>query len=454
MDSRQDRPLLDVAGRVAAATGVPALVMAYRVLSERTGTNDDGSHTALIISCGLAIAGQVMLVVRWTTVWTIVARTASHFPIRCGLLGVNLFLCAWLAINILTEWGVIGLILAWGLLLLAGTLFAEGRVAETLGKFVRLSPVSFACVYLLLGFGEVFLRSNPMLVGGGGGGNPALRRMYEGLYKYNSRGHRGPEFSLTPEANTFRIVMLGDSFTFGQGVPEGSPYPEQVERQLNRRSSSHRFEVINAGVSGTDTADQVRCLQETCLAYQPDLVTVQFYLNDLEPRMETEAAAVGGFVDGVLLQPAYCSYAVFFLKHRFERLRDSVGASLKKSEPLRQWLDGIARHIETEDAGWQRFESAVEDFAALGECNKLPIAMILFPHPGRMDDSMRSVHNAVAQRVQTAGIPVIDLLDAFSEVPPGQQTVSPIDHHPSPAVYQRAASRIVQELDDLQLLPK
>lgn len=456
MTSREDRSFFHVLGRMAAAASAVVYVLAYIALSETASPDRHGGHTALVISCVLSILGHLMLVARWKRTWPNVLRTASQFPVRCVLLAFNLFLCVWLTVNVFTVLGIIGLLLAWGLFLLAVSLTAEERVAQILKNLVRLSPVSFICIYLLLGLGEVFLHSNPMLVGGGGGGNPALRSLYRGLYKFNSLGRRGHEFSLAPGENVFRIVMLGDSLTFGQGVPEGSTYSAQVERQLKQRNSPRSIEVINAGASGTNTAWQFNHLQNTCLAYQPDLVTVQFYLNDLErsTRMDADGAIKGDFVDDVLMLPAKRSYALFFLQYRFERLRDYLATSSKETEPLLRQFDDIARDIEDESEGWLRFESAVEDFALLSKREGLPTVMILFPHPGRTYDSMRFIHKAVAQRVRAAGLPVIDLIDVFSDLPPDQRTVSSIDHHPSPIVYECAASRIVKELDALQLIPE
>src|SRR5437870_9405759 len=62
----------------------------------------------------------------------------------------------------------------------------------------------------------------------------------------NSYGLRNEEFSQIPRAGTRRILCLGDSLTFGNGVALDKTYPKQLEAMLNLPGSG-RYEVINAG---------------------------------------------------------------------------------------------------------------------------------------------------------------------------------------------------------------
>lgn len=96
----------------------------------------------------------------------------------------------------------------------------------------------------------------------------------------NSVGMRADrEYTLEKPDGVFRIVGLGDSFTFGYGVNVEDTYLARLERLL--LESGTNAEVINLGVAGLGTAEELRILQESGLQYDPDLVILGYYVNDL-----------------------------------------------------------------------------------------------------------------------------------------------------------------------------
>ena len=75
--------------------------------------------------------------------------------------------------------------------------------------------------------------------------------------------------------------MLGDSFTFGQGVGDDEAFPAQLERLLAARFGAADVQVLNAGVPGYGTVDELRYLESRIGRLDPDLVVVQFLsVND------------------------------------------------------------------------------------------------------------------------------------------------------------------------------
>lgn len=101
----------------------------------------------------------------------------------------------------------------------------------------------------------------------------------------NSSGFRGPEIA-PKTAQDYRILVLGDSITFGDYVAYADTFPAVMEAYFN----SHRppeleemtVQVINAGVGGIDLETEWHILQETGLSTRPDLVVVALYLNDAQ----------------------------------------------------------------------------------------------------------------------------------------------------------------------------
>ncbi len=98
--------------------------------------------------------------------------------------------------------------------------------------------------------------------------------------KINSHGLRDREFTYEKAPNTYRILVLGDSQTFGFGVHAEESYPKVLERLL-RKESRRPVEVINTGVPGSGTAHQLFFLEHQGWKYQPDLVVVGYFFNDI-----------------------------------------------------------------------------------------------------------------------------------------------------------------------------
>jgi len=95
--------------------------------------------------------------------------------------------------------------------------------------------------------------------------------------RINSLGYRGPEFPLAKPEGEIRVLMAGDSFTFGDFVEDEQTLPAQVQSMLQCRAP---VLVVNAGMGGSSLPTQ-RHLIERGLALSPDLVILTFYENDI-----------------------------------------------------------------------------------------------------------------------------------------------------------------------------
>src|SRR6202521_5424036 len=69
----------------------------------------------------------------------------------------------------------------------------------------------------------------------------------------NSQGLRDKEYTLRKPSGTYRVMMLGDSTTFGWGVPVDATVAKILEQKLNAADLGRSFEVVNAGVGNYGT---------------------------------------------------------------------------------------------------------------------------------------------------------------------------------------------------------
>jgi lysophospholipase L1-like esterase len=101
-------------------------------------------------------------------------------------------------------------------------------------------------------------------------------REYDTAVRINAQGFRADrEYSHAPARGVTRIVALGDSFTFGQGVEIQEAWPSILERRLGKA------EVVNLGVPGYGVDQQLLMLESRGLHYQPDVIVLGLHTPDI-----------------------------------------------------------------------------------------------------------------------------------------------------------------------------
>ena len=101
---------------------------------------------------------------------------------------------------------------------------------------------------------------------------------YRHIFSTNSQGFRGTkEYATEKTSGVYRIIVLGDSVTLGHGVGDEETFSYILEKQL---SLIRPTEVINMGVSGFGTAEELIQLRNVGLEYHPDLILLAYFPND------------------------------------------------------------------------------------------------------------------------------------------------------------------------------
>lgn len=98
---------------------------------------------------------------------------------------------------------------------------------------------------------------------------------YNAYAKVNSAGLIDKEYSLEKPEDVYRILVLGDSFAEGLRVPMDAAFHSILEKNLN--TAGKRVEVINAGVAGWGTDQELLFYQEIGRKYHPDMVLLAFF---------------------------------------------------------------------------------------------------------------------------------------------------------------------------------
>jgi len=99
----------------------------------------------------------------------------------------------------------------------------------------------------------------------------------------NSLGFRDREIPRLKQDNEIRILVLGDSITWGSALQAEGVFVERIEHYLGASMNDKVIEVINAGVENVGIRDEIQILEEKGLSTDPDIVILAFYMNDSGP---------------------------------------------------------------------------------------------------------------------------------------------------------------------------
>lgn len=264
--------------------------------------------------------------------------------------------------------------------------------------------------------------------------------------RINRFGMRGPEIEQAKRPGTFRIMGLGDSYTFGEGVREEETFLARIGAALNGGSSGPRVETINTGVSSYNTMDEITYLERRWVGFEPDLVLVTFVLNDAY-----EESIFGP------LQQGYTAGMI-----RLARERSIAGSRLLALVYDRwlRWSTGrrTARVYQSQFSttplipgnNWESCRTALARAESLARGRGFRLALAIFPELYRLDDGypFRSVHELVKRDVEQLGIPVLDLFEAFRGRDARTLWAHPADHHPNEEAHRIAAEALLAFLRD------
>lgn len=153
----------------------------------------------------------------------------------------------------------------------------------------------------------------------------------------NSRGFRDQERDYEKPPGTFRIAVLGNSWTEALQVPLEKTYVSVLQQLLNENNCEleKRVEVLNFGVAGYSTAQELLLLRKNVWNYHPDVVLLAFYpARDIANNVRELNNAV---------TPERSPY---FVLRGNELVLDDTFQSLPALQPREIWLQNLGYQFE------------------------------------------------------------------------------------------------------------
>lgn len=312
---------------------------------------------------------------------------------------------------------------------------------------------------LALGAGELLFRSPSLARRYGAPAEiHAWSGRYDGLWKHNVFGIRSPYERTAKPPGVYRIVVLGDSYTWGDKIAQtDSTWPARLERTLRTARGDTAIEVINMGERGFTTANEAEELRRIGWQFDPDLVVVQFLANDALPsRRDFGHEDVDWLVPSHALLPSrfttgtVANSALFaFMERQYNTLR--AGGH--------QDYEALPSTVEPGFIGWQQLRDGLREMADSAHARRVPIVLAIFPLfiPGHWTATtypVRALQDKVAREATRDGFRVFDLTPVF-EAQGGDWRrwwATPYDGHPGPAADAIAADAVYGYLVQNQLM--
>jgi hypothetical protein len=249
-----------------------------------------------------------------------------------------------------------------------------------------------------------------------------------------------------------RVMVLGDSFPFGQGVlDETAPFPRVLERELNdeARPGSPRIEVLNAGIPGSYTAEWVDVWHRVAPVWQPDVLVIVFFLRD-GTRFGTIPEFFGRVRDEIAGRNAASQLYQRSFLYRFvaDRRDRHVIAS--------RYLDGFHRAYfgsDDERAEWHAAQANVSTIVAEARASGVRVGFVVFPILVDFGDDhpFDAICDLLVEWGREHRLPTHDLRPAFDGESGPDLWVSAWDQHPNARAHRMAADSLhafVRELLD------
>ena len=271
-------------------------------------------------------------------------------------------------------------------------------------------------------------------------------------FQYNDLRFR--EVPPAPKAEgVYRIAVVGDSFTEGQGVKEIQTASRVLEALLEDEAPG-RFEVRNCGRRGLDLPELFEGF-EAALEYEPDLVVYALVINDAvrPPEFQARQSYINDWIlDRERLPDEDDAASPGRLRSRlWDLLAARVSAWRVGRETTRWYLDMWSDEGNPE--GWRQTRELIREMERRVNRQGGRFAVAIWPLFVGLEGPypFAPVHETIGRFCQGAGIPVLDLLPVFEGRRSSDLWVHPVDRHPNEVAQALAAEALapfVQALAD------
>jgi len=259
-------------------------------------------------------------------------------------------------------------------------------------------------------------------------------------HRFNSAGWRDVEHSIVKPPGTYRILGLGDSYLMGQGVHAEDLFFTRLGQLLNHAHLPVQVETINTGISGKNSADELQLLEHRGLAYDPDLVVVNFVPNDVETDLSTDKPLIEFYRNytSITQKPDWLSEYSYLWSWMRQRILQEVVA--------RQYIKDCVASFNRDSKKWHDCRAALTGIVEKCRSHHVPIMLAVFPFYIELngDYPFQPIHDRVDAFCLDNNVPVLDLREVYHDYSGPELWVHPTDQHPNELAHRLAAEALAE----------
>ncbi|MBM4196588.1 MAG: SGNH/GDSL hydrolase family protein [Gammaproteobacteria bacterium] len=275
--------------------------------------------------------------------------------------------------------------------------------------------------------------------------------------QHNRWGFRDREHPLAKPAGSYRILGLGDSYTYGWGADFEETYLRRLELLLAESQPAARIEVVKAGVARFFPEPERMLLDTLGRELRPDLVIVGFIPNDvLDTCLGLDAVGVGA--DGALVnQPSANFGPVGLALYRHSHAARILLRAWSSANIFRRCGDFAAVYSDDGpyEAHWRQVEEEFERMAAIASELGARLLVVNIPDLPPWDERRAYPGRRLGNWAARQGIAFLDLLPAMRAAAAADP--APLywarDPHCTPRGYATIAAAIASYLEASGWLP-
>ena len=251
-------------------------------------------------------------------------------------------------------------------------------------------------------------------------------------YRTNAIGLRDRDWP-AKQPGEKRVLVIGDSYTWGYAVAEEEAYPQAADRMLRERGVPNVF-VLNGGVPDYNSRQERQLLARLLPLYKPDAVVLGYVVNDAEPSTAMPTPP----------EETYRHSRSWFLTELAEvlnrRLFRRKLIPSAKDTPGQSYLDGF----EPDSVKWRDSKQAIQEMRDLAAAAGASFTVLALPDVTQNFDNYpwQPIHEAVVRWGRELAIPTYDLLDGVRGRN-NQDLMVPWDGHPNAEGHRRMAEFLV-----------
>ena len=312
--------------------------------------------------------------------------------------------------------------------------------AATLGRWRNRALLLLFTLAISLAFAEAATRVifRDVTTSSDNQGYFTRRWAQTGAVQTNGAGFRERSFSDVKAPGTYRVVAVGDSFTYGNGIRNDERYTEILQKGL-----PNNVEVLNFGTAGANTPQHLHTVANVVLPLKPDFVILQWYVNDVEGHHSTGRPTYHSLLPFSGLHGWLIDASAFYTVANMQWAQWQVALGMTPT-----YADYLRRRMGDPNGPDARADRAT--LAALIEaCRRqgVSIGMVLFPDTGAPIDAnypFAYLHDRVLETCREQGITCVDLREDFAAVKDRQSLwANRLDHHPSGRANTIAAMKML-----------